>query len=452
LFSKILIANRGEIAVRVIRACRELGIKTVAVYSEADAESLHVRYADEAYCIGPAESAKSYLNVPRIIAAAEVADAEAVHPGYGFLAENPYFAEACEASNLAFLGPTYETITDVGDKASARRIMSRAGVPIVPGSNGPLKTEDEALDVAEEIGYPVMVKAVAGGGGRGMRAVHTPAALAKAFATASAEADAAFGNPELYLEKFIPNPRHVEVQILGDGRGHVIHLGERDCSIQRRHQKLVEESPAPALPKKTRDKIHAAALAAGKAVNYRSAGTVEFLVDADGSFYFIEVNARVQVEHPVSEMVTSVDLIKEQLRLAAGGALPKQSPPVEGHAIECRINAEDPDRDFRPSPGRITNYIPPGGPGVRVDTHLYPGYAVPSAYDSLLAKLIVWAPDREEAIARMARALGEMTIEGIPTTIPFHYRVIQSRRFKEGKVSTGFIAELEATQMKERGP
>ncbi|HUU57359.1 MAG TPA: acetyl-CoA carboxylase biotin carboxylase subunit [bacterium] len=451
MFAKILIANRGEIAVRVIRACREMGIKTVAVYSEADAESLHVRYADEAYCIGPAESAKSYLNVPRVIAAAEVTDAEAVHPGYGFLAENPYFAEACEASNLAFLGPTYETITDVGDKASARRIMARAGIPVVPGSNDPLKTEDDALDVAEEIGYPVMVKAVAGGGGRGMRIVHTPPALAKAFATASAEAESAFGNPELYLEKYIPNPRHVEVQILGDGRGHVIHLGERDCSIQRRHQKLIEESPAPALPKKTRERIHAAAVAAGKAVNYRSAGTVEFLVKADGSFYFIEVNARVQVEHPVSEMVTAVDIIKEQLRIAAGGALPKHSPPLEGHAIECRINAEDPERDFRPSPGTITNYIPPGGPGVRVDTHIYPGYTVPPTYDSLLAKLIVWAPNRDEAIARMGRALGEMTIEGIPTTIPFHYRVIQSRMFKEAKVSTGFIAELEATQMKERG-
>jgi acetyl-CoA carboxylase biotin carboxylase subunit len=451
LFSKILIANRGEIAVRVIRACREMGIKTVAIYSEADAESLHVRYADEAYCIGPAESAKSYLNVPRVIAAAEVTDAEAVHPGYGFLAENPYFAEACEASNLAFLGPTYETITDVGDKASARRIMSRAGVPVVPGSNGPLKTEDDALAVAEEIGYPVMVKAVAGGGGRGMRVVHTPPALAKAFATASAEAEAAFGNPELYVEKYVSNPRHVEVQILGDGRGHVIHLGERDCSIQRRHQKLIEESPAPALPKKTREKIQAAAVTAGKAVNYRSAGTVEFLLDADGSFYFIEVNARVQVEHPVSEMVTGVDIIKEQFRIAAGGSLPKNSPPLEGHAIECRINAEDPDRDFRPSPGTITNYIPSGGPGVRVDTHIYPGYAVPPYYDSLLAKLIVWAPDRDEAIARMGRALAETAIEGVPTTIPFHYRVIRSRMFKEGKVSTGFIAELEATSMKDRG-
>jgi acetyl-CoA carboxylase biotin carboxylase subunit len=451
VFGKILIANRGEIAVRVLRACRELGIKTVAVYSEADADSLHVRLADQAYCIGPAESAKSYLNVPRIIAAAEITDAEAVHPGYGFLAENQYFAEACEASNVAFLGPTYETITDVGDKAMARKIMARAGVPVVPGSPGPLKTEDEALDIAEEVGYPVIVKAVAGGGGRGMRIVHTPPALAKAFATASAEAESAFGNPEVYIEKFIADPRHVEVQILGDGRGHVIHLGERDCSIQRRHQKLIEESPAPNLPRKTRDKMLAAAITGAKAVNYRSAGTVEFLVDKTGSFYFIEVNARVQVEHPVSEMVTGVDIIKEQIRLAAGGELPKHGPALEGHAIECRLNAEDPDRDFRPSPGKVTTYIPPGGPGVRVDTHLYPGYVVPSHYDSLIAKLIVWAPTREEAIARMARALAETTIEGIATTIPFHYRVIQSAMFKEGHVSTGFIAELEATEIKDRG-
>lgn len=451
MFDKILIANRGEIAVRVIRACREMGIKTVAIYSEADARSLHVRYADEAYCIGPPESAKSYLNVPRVIAAAEVTDAEAVHPGYGFLAENPYFAEACEASNLAFIGPAYETITDVGDKAAARKIMAKAGVPLVPGSDGPLKAEDDALDVADEVGYPVMVKAVAGGGGRGMRIAHTPAALAKAFATAGVEAEAAFGNPELYVEKLIPRARHVEVQILGDGRGQVIHLGERDCSIQRRHQKLVEESPAPALPQKTREKILAAAVAAARAVNYRSAGTVEFLVEEGGSFYFIEVNARVQVEHPVSEMVTGVDIIKEQFRIAAGGALLKNPPRLEGHAIECRINAEDTDHDFRPAPGTIENYIAPGGPGVRVDTHIYPGYAVPPHYDSLLAKLIVWAPNRDEAVARMARALEETTIEGVPTTVPFHYRVVQSRLFKDGKISTAFIAELEASEIKERG-
>jgi acetyl-CoA carboxylase biotin carboxylase subunit len=449
LFDKILIANRGEIAVRVIRACRELGVKTVAIYSEADADSLHVRYADEAYCIGPAESSKSYLNVPRVIAAAEVTDAEAVHPGYGFLAENPYFAEACEASNITFIGPTYETITDVGDKAAARRIMAGAGVPLVPGSPGPVKNVDDALAVAEDVGYPVMVKAVAGGGGRGMRIVHTPGALAKAYATASAEAETAFGNPEVYIEKMIQNPRHVEVQILGDGRGHVIALGERDCSIQRRHQKLVEESPAPALHRKTRDKILNAAVAGAKAVNYRSAGTVEFLLADDGNFYFIEVNARVQVEHPVTEMVTGVDLIKEQIRVAAGADIPRHNPEITGHAIECRINAEDPEHDFRPSPGKITNYVAPGGPGVRVDTHIYPGYTIPPTYDSLIAKLVVWAPDREEAIDRMARALAETSIEGVATTVPFHYRVVKSRMFRDGNVSTGFVAELEATEIKE---
>ena len=449
MFNKILIANRGEIAVRVIRACREMGIRTVIVYSEADADSLPVRMADEAYCIGPPESAKSYLNVPRIIAAAEVTDAEAIHPGYGFLAENPYFAEACEASNVHFLGPTYETITQVGDKAMARSIMGKAGVPLVPGSPGPVRNEDEAQDVARDVGYPVIVKAAGGGGGRGMRVAHTPGALAKAFVTASVEAEAAFGNPEVYIEKFIEHPRHVEVQILGDGRGHVIHLGERDCSIQRRHQKLIEESPAPALPAKTRDRIHQAALAGARAVNYRSAGTVEFLVAPDGSFYFIEVNARIQVEHPVTEMVTGLDIIKEQIRIAAGEELPKRSPTPDGHAIECRINAEDPNHGFRPAPGLITNLILPGGPGVRVDTHAYPGYRVPSHYDSLLAKLIAWAPNRDEAIMRMARALSEMYVEGVPTTVPFHYRVIQSTLFKEGNVSTDFIADLEARTIKE---
>ncbi len=447
MFAKILIANRGEIAVRVIRACREMGIKTVVVYSEVDADSLHVRYADEAFCIGPAASGKSYLNVPRIIAAAEVTDAEAVHAGYGFLAENPYFAEACEASNIVFIGPTYETITKLGDKAEARKVMAAAGVPLVPGSPGPVETEDDALDIAREIGYPVMVKAAAGGGGRGMRVAHTPPALTRAFATAALEAEAAFGNREVYLEKTIPRPRHVEVQILGDGRGNVIHLGERDCSIQRRHQKLIEESPAPALPDKTREAIWAAALAGARAVNYRSAGTVEFLVAEDYSFYFIEVNARVQVEHPVSEMVTGTDIIKEQIRIAAGAELPA-TPGRFGHAIECRINAEDPSHDFRPAPGVIEQYVPPGGPGVRVDTHIFSGYEISRHYDSLLGKLIVWAPDRDDAIARMERALAEMIIEGVPTTIPFHYRVIRSALFREGRVSTDFIAELEACDIK----
>lgn len=449
MFNKILIANRGEIAVRVIRTCREMGIKTVAVYSEADAASRHVQLADEAICIGPAESAKSYLNVPRIIAAAELADAEAIHPGYGFLAENPYFAEACEASNISFLGPTYETITQMGDKARARKLMAAAGVPLVPGSPGPVKTEDDAQDIAREVGYPVMIKAAAGGGGRGMRVAHTPASLARAFVAAQQEAEIAFGNAEVYVEKVIVNPRHVEVQILGDGRGHVIHLGERDCSIQRRHQKLIEESPAPKLPPATRERIYAAAVAGAKSVKYRSAGTVEFLVAEDGQFYFIEVNARVQVEHPVTEMVTGFDLIREQIRVAAGLPIPEKPPGLNGHAIECRINAEDPAYNFRPAPGLITRYVPAGGPGVRIDTHIYGGYAVPASYDSLLAKLIVWAPDREAAAERMARALAETEIEGIPTTIPFHYRVIQSTLFREGNVSTSFIANLEAQELKD---
>lgn len=449
MFAKILIANRGEIAVRVIRACRELGIKSVVVYSEADRDSLAVRYADEALCIGPAESAKSYLNVPRIIAAAEVTDAEAIHPGYGFLSENPYFAEACEASNITFIGPTYETITRVGDKAMARAIMERAGVPVVPGSPGPVKSEDEAQDIAKEIGFPVIVKAAGGGGGRGMRVAHTPVALGKAFTAASVEAEAAFGNPDVYIEKFLEKPRHVEVQILGDGRGNVIHLGERDCSIQRRHQKLIEESPAPELPDETRAKLREAAVRGARAVNYRSAGTVEFLVAPDGSFYFIEVNARVQVEHPVTELVTGVDIIKEQIRLAAGEPLLPQPAELRGHAIECRINAEDPENNFRPAPGLITNYIPPGGPGIRVDTHIFPGYRVPAHYDSLLAKLLAWAPTRDEAIARMARALAEMQVEGIPTTIPFHYYVVQTTLFKEAHLSTDFIATLEARALKE---
>lgn len=449
MFSKILVANRGEIAIRIMRACREMGIKTVAVYSEADAECLHVTYADEAYCIGPAVPARSYLNVPRIIAAAEVSDAEAIHPGYGFLAENPYFAEACEASNIVFIGPTYDTITKMGNKAIARKLMGEAGVPLVPGSPGPVKTEDDAQDVAKQIGFPVMIKAAGGGGGRGMRIAHTPAALGRAFGTASAEAEAAFANPEVYVEKYIARPRHVEVQILGDGKGHVVHLWERDCSIQRRHQKLLEESPAPNLPAKVRDKILAAALAGTKAVNYRSAGTVEFLLAEDGSFYFIEVNARVQVEHPVTEMITGVDIVKEQIRIAAGATLIDKIPPSNGHAIECRVNAEDPAAGFRPSPGRLTKWIPAGGPGIRVDSHCYTGYNIPGSYDSLIAKLIAWGHDRGEAIDRMRRALREMIVEGVATTIPFHYRVVGSSQFGEGKVSTDFIADLEEKTLAE---
>jgi acetyl-CoA carboxylase biotin carboxylase subunit len=444
LFERILIANRGEIAVRVIRTCRELGVETVVVYSEADADSLAVKMAEKAVCIGPPPSNKSYLNVPRIIAAAEVTDAEAVHPGYGFLAENPYFAEACEASNIAFIGPTYDVISKMGDKSLARELMAKAGVPLVPGSDGPVRTEDEAVEVAREIGYPVMVKASAGGGGRGMRIAHTDASLPKAFTAAGVEAEAAFGNPEVYIEKVIVNPRHIEVQIIGDGQGNIVVLGERDCSIQRRHQKLVEESPASNLPRKTRDRIFKAAVAGAKAVNYRSAGTVEFLVDEGGKPYFIEMNARVQVEHPVSEMVSGIDIIEQQLRVAAGGSLRGFNVELNGHAIECRINAEDPKDNFRPSPGTITAYVPPGGIGVRVDSHIYSGYVVPKEYDSLLGKLIVWAPERLEACERMKRALGEMVIEGIPTTVPLHLGIIQSELFKRGGLTTSFLDDFES--------
>jgi acetyl-CoA carboxylase biotin carboxylase subunit len=443
LFDRILIANRGEIAVRVIRTCRELGVETVVVYSEADADSLPVRMADTAVCIGPAPSNKSYLNVPRIIAAAEVTDAEAIHPGYGFLAENPYFAEACEASNIAFIGPTYDVIAKMGDKALAREIMAKAGVPLVPGSDGLVKNEDDAVNIAREIGYPVMVKASAGGGGRGMRIAHTDASLPKAFTAAQVEAETAFGNPEVYVEKVIVNPRHIEVQILGDGQGNVVILGERDCSIQRRHQKLVEESPASNLSRKTRDRIYKAALAGTRAVNYRSAGTVEFLVDENGNAYFIEMNARVQVEHPVSEMVSGIDIIEQQLRVAAGENLRGLDVELDGHAIECRINAEDPEKDFRPSPGKISAFLPPGGVGVRVDSHVYAGYLVPKEYDSLLGKLIVWAPTRPAACERMKRALSEMVIEGVPTTISLHLRIVQSELFRKGGPTTSFLEEFE---------
>ncbi|MCP4229068.1 MAG: acetyl-CoA carboxylase biotin carboxylase subunit [bacterium] len=447
MFNKLLIANRGEIAVRVIRTCKEMGIKTVAVYSTADEDSLHVRLADESVCIGPPEPAKSYLNVVRIISAAELADADAVHPGYGFLAENPYFAEACTASKIAFIGPTYDVISKMGDKALARKLMQDAGVPVIPGSDGPVQNEDDAQRVAGKIGYPVMVKASAGGGGRGMRIAHTEASLKKAYTTASMEAEAAFGNPEVYIEKLIINPRHVEVQIMGDGRGNVIHLGERDCSVQRRHQKLVEESPAPGLDKRTRDRLFKAAVNGAAAVDYLSAGTVEFLVDENGDAYFIEMNARVQVEHPVSEMVSGEDIIRLQILVGSGYKLRNYKINLSGHSIECRVNAEDPDNDFRPSPGTVTHYLASGGTGVRVDSHLYSGYKVPATYDSLIAKLIVWAPSRDRALERMKRALGEMVIEGIATTIPIQYRIVSNSRFKQGAVDTSFIEELQKTEL-----
>jgi acetyl-CoA carboxylase biotin carboxylase subunit len=434
LFKKILIANRGEIALRIIRTCKELGIKTVAVYSEADRYSLHVRFADEAVCIGPGPSKESYLNIPRIIAAAEITNAEAIHPGYGFLSENAMFAEICESSGIKFIGPTPDAIEAMGDKALAKETMRKAGVPVIPGSDGVVETLEEAREIANEIGFPVMLKAAAGGGGKGMRMVMNDAELENAWQTARAEAEAAFGNPALYIEKFIEKPRHVEIQILADEHGNVIHLGERDCSIQRRHQKLIEESPSPIVTPELREAMGQAAVKGAKSVKYRSAGTIEFLVDKNGNFYFMEMNTRIQVEHPVTEMVYGIDIVREQIRIAAGeklGIKQKQLKP-NGHAIECRINAEDPFKGFRPSPGKITALHFPGGYGVRVDSHIYQDYVVPPYYDSLIAKLIVHARTRDEAIARMLRALEEFVIEGIHTTIPFHIKLLNSPEFRSG--------------------
>ena len=434
MFHKILIANRGEIALRIIRTCRELGIRTVIAHSTADAHSLPVRLADESICVGPDDSRSSYLNLASIIAAAVVTDSEAIHPGYGFLAENPAFADICRASGLTFIGPSPEAIRLMGDKAQARVIARQAGVPVVPGSELPLKDEAEAVEVADAAGYPVILKAAAGGGGRGMRIVRSRAEVTQAFAACQAEAGAAFGSSEIYCEKFIEEARHVEVQVLGDRNGMRLHLGERDCSVQRRHQKLIEESPAPALPVETRAGLHKAALAAAGAVNYVSAGTVEFLVDArSGHFYFIEMNTRIQVEHPVTEMVTGIDLIREQVRIAAGEPLGYRQDDVRtnGHAIECRVNAEDPVT-FAPSAGRVTGWQAPGGFGVRVDSHLMAPYVVPPFYDSLLAKIVVHGRDRAEAIARMRRALVETVVEGVKTTIPFHLRVLTDPAFVQG--------------------
>ncbi len=443
MFKKILIANRGEIALRIIRVCKQFNIKTVAVYSEADRDSLHVRFADEAVCIGPPSSKESYLKIPRIIAAAEITAADAIHPGYGFLAENASFAEICTTSGIKFIGPTPQMITSMGDKALAKETMKKAGVPVVPGSDGVVKSVGEAIEVAKSIGFPVILKAVAGGGGRGMRIVREEAELENAFKTASHEAEQGFSNPDLYVEKYIEQPRHIEVQVFGDEHGNVIHLGERDCSVQRRHQKLIEESPSPFVDELLRKKMGEAAIKGCKAVNYVNAGTIEFLVDKNKNFYFMEMNTRIQVEHPVTEQVTGHDLIKLQLRVAAGEKLPKRKIAQRGHAMECRINAEDPYHNFRPSPGRITDFHMPGGFGVRVDTHSYAGYEVPRYYDSLIAKLIVYAQTREGAINKMASALDEFTVEGIKTTIPFHRAVMQDPRFRSGKFDTSFLESFQ---------
>ncbi|MDN5294121.1 MAG: acetyl-CoA carboxylase, biotin carboxylase subunit [Eubacteriales bacterium] len=441
MFKKILIANRGEIAVRVIRACRELGIATVAIYSEADRDSLHVKMADEAYCIGPAPSSKSYLNKANIIAAAEVSGADAIHPGYGFLAENANFAQICRDCGITFIGPPPEAIKKMGDKAVARETMMKAGVPVVPGTEGAVEDIDEARRIAEEIGYPVMIKAAAGGGGKGMRIAHNPHDLEKALQTAKAEAEAAFGNPAVYLEKYVEEPRHIEFQILADHYGNIIYLGERDCSLQRRNQKLVEEAPSPALTPELRRKMGEMAVRAAQAVGYTNAGTVEFLLDKHNNFYFIEMNTRIQVEHPVTEMVTGIDLVKEQIRIAAGEPLAwrQEDITINGWSIECRINAEDPARNFMPCPGKIEVYHPPGGPGVRVDSAAYQGYVIPPYYDSMVGKLIVWGRNRDEAIARMERALREFVIEGVKTTIPFHLRIMENAFFRRGEVYTNFI-------------
>ncbi len=445
LFKKILIANRGEIAVRIIRACKELGIKTVAVYSDVDKDSLHTKLADESICIGPASSLQSYNSIPSILTSAEITDSEAIHPGYGFLSENPHFAEACLTSGITFIGPSPESIRLGGDKARARQVMKRRGVPVVPGSEGSVVSEEGALKTAKRVGFPVIIKASAGGGGRGMRVAQSEDELDKLYFMAQREALAAFGNGELYVEKFIPEMRHVEVQIIADTKGNVLHLGERDCSIQRRHQKLIEESPSPIATEKFRKKIGEYAVKAAKAVKYKNAGTVEFIVDSESNVYFMEMNTRLQVEHPVTEYVSGIDIVKEQIKIAAGFPLEMKQTQIKlsGHAIECRINAEDPER-FIPCPGKITFMSLPGGPGVRVDTAAYNGCVIPSQYDSLLAKLVVHGKDRAEAISRMKRALDEFIIEGIKTTIPFHKRVISDPDFYNGTFTTAFVEKFNA--------
>jgi len=439
LFKKILIANRGEIALRIIRTCKEMGIPTVAVYSKADADSLHVTFADEAVCIGPNFSKDSYLKISSILAAAEITGADAIHPGYGFLAENARFSEICAESNLKFIGPSPEMINKMGDKSLAKETMKSVGVPVVPGSEGVVKDVETAKAVTAQIGYPVMLKASAGGGGKGMRVVFEEKFLEKAFQTASNEADAAFGNPDLYIEKFVESPRHVEFQIMGDTHGNVYHYGERDCTIQRRHQKLIEESPSPILTPEVRKKMGEAAILGAKSINYEGAGTIEFLVDKHLDFYFMEMNTRIQVEHPVTEMINNVDLIKQQILVAAGERIENLPAEPVGHCFEFRINAEDPDHNFRPSPGVIKNLHFPGGFGVRIDSHIYNEYVIPPFYDSLIAKLIVWGSDRDKCIQRAKRALEEFSIDGIKTTIPFHKKVLENEKFLEGNYDTSFI-------------
>lgn len=443
-FSKILIANRGEIALRILRTCEEMGIATIAVHSTIDRHALHVQLADEAVCIGEPTSSKSYLNIPNIISAALTRNASAIHPGYGFLAENARFAEICADHDIAFIGPSPEAIRAMGDKSTARETMQKAGVSTVPGSDGILTDEKEAVAIAQKIGFPLMIKATAGGGGRGMRLVRQAEELTKLFQAAQGEAEAAFGNPGVYIEKFIERPRHIEFQILADNYGNVIHLGERDCSIQRRHQKLLEEAPSPALNPKLRQKMGEAAVRVAKSINYTGAGTVEFLLDQSGQFYFMEMNTRIQVEHPVTELITGLDLIAEQIRIAQGDKILLSQKQVNfyGHAIECRINAEDPDHNFRPHPGRISGYLPPGGPGVRMDSHVYTDYEIPPYYDSLIGKLIVWGHDRPSAIQRMKRALRECAVTGVPTTISFHQRILETQEFLDGEIYTNFVENM----------
>jgi acetyl-CoA carboxylase, biotin carboxylase subunit len=447
MFEKILVANRGEIAVRIIRACKELNIRTVAIYSEVDANSMHVQLADEAICIGRAPSSESYLRIDRIISAAEIADVDAIHPGYGFLSENAHFADVCESCNIRFIGPNSRAMNSLENKATSRALAKKAGVPIPPGSEGLIQNEEEALSIAKRIGYPVMIKAIAGGGGRGMRVAHNDISLIKGYHTARSEAEKAFGNSAVYIEKFIENPHHIEFQILADNRGNIIHLGERDCSIQRRNQKVVEETPSPLIENKFKDlrkKMGKAAIKLCEVAHYTNAGTVEFIVDDSGNYYFLEVNKRVQVEHPITEEVTGIDIVKQQILIAMGEPLRISQSDVtfKGHAIECRINAEDPFDDFRPCPGRVEMYYAPGGRGVRVDSHAYAGYTIPSNYDSMIGKLITYGKDRREAMDKMSRALGEYMITGIKTTIPFEMAILQDPNFRRGVYSTNFIEQL----------